>query len=205
LRAKRRECGMRDVTGTKLLRWTGARSGCRRVCQWLPRRELWFRVVLRSKQLLIHWRPHAGLWCVAVERKGIPNDPTSHSYPRPKEHRVKRRLPPAGAADLVPPLAHESSILVDLPLVRQFLTATQYEDKTARTPGYWWLMNRVTAFEVILFDPDSGSRLPCRAADLDSALLLAERLLGTEDAPWEQDRYLMEQLQKRSKKSRKAS
>jgi len=196
---------MRDVTGTRVLVWSGLRPGPRRIGQWLPRGELFFVVRLTRKELVIHWKPYEGLWCVATRRKGIPTDPNSTRYPRPERAKMKRRLPPAGATDLVPPLPVESSILVDLPLARQFVTATQYEDKTARTPGYFWFMNRVTAFEVIMFDPDSGSRLPVRAADMDSALLLLEKLLGTDDAPWEQDRYLMEQLQKRSKGKRKAS
>jgi len=196
---------MRDITGTSVLRWTGLLACPRRVRQWLPRRERWFRVLLGRKQLLIHWKPHCGLWCVAVERAGMPNDPNSSTHPRPKERRVKRRMPPAGASDLVPPLPSESSILVDLPLIRQSCSATQYEDGSSRVPGYLWLMNRTTAFEVIMFDPDSGSRLPARGADLDSALILLEKLLGTNDAPWEQDRWLMEQLQKRSKTKRKAS
>jgi hypothetical protein len=56
--------------------------------------------------------------------------------------------------------------------------------------------------EVTYYDPDSGTRLPCRGATLDQALTLGEQLLGVEEAPWEGDKYLMEQLVAKTKKKR---
>jgi hypothetical protein len=115
---------------------------------------------------------------------------------------MKRRAAPAPESVLKLPVCTESVLLSDLPLMLRHITETSYDDLTPRTPGYYWVMNREVAFEVIVFDPDSGCRLPCRAADYDTAMMLAERLLGVEDAPWEPDRFLSDQLLKRVKKKK---
>ena len=59
-------------------------------------------------------------------------------------------------------------------------------------------------YELTLYDLDSGTRLPVRAATLDEVLAAAEKLLGVENAPWEIDRYLTEQLAGKNKKKKGA-
>lgn len=160
-----------------------------------------FEVYLPGKWLLVHWQARTAYWCLAVGNR-TPHKQEPHSfYPRPEETRVKRRQPPAGAGAIMPALAATSVTLAKFTLLREFLTATQYDDGAPRTPGDLALRNRGVAFEVTLYDPDAGLRLPVRAATLDDVLALAEKLLGVESAPWEVDRYLTEQLGK--KKGRK--
>lgn len=113
---------------------------------------------------------------------------------------MKRRVPAEGGITSLPSLPSTSVILSKFKLLREFITATAYEDGGYRVPGYFWFMNRSTSFECILFDPDSGARLPCRGATIDEVLALVETLLGTENAPWEMDKYLSEQLSKRKKR-----
>lgn len=116
---------------------------------------------------------------------------------------MKRRTPPASEDAIIKPLPAASVMLAKLPTIREFLTATQYDDKTPREPGYVTLRNLGTTFEVTLYDPDAGLRLPCRGDTLDGVLALMEQLAGTEEAAWEVDRYLTQRKQERAKKRRK--
>lgn len=113
---------------------------------------------------------------------------------------VKRRAPLAQVGALAPPAPAASMILARLPALREFLSATSYDDGSPRSPGTFRLSSRFAAWEVTIQDPDAAARLTARDVSLDKALLLVEQLLGVEDAPWETDRYLAEALSKKSKK-----
>ena len=115
---------------------------------------------------------------------------------------MKRRVPQVNTDHPPNPAPKTSIVLAKFPALRDFLTATAYEDKSHRTPGYMTLRTIGVAWQLTLYDPDSGARLPVRANDLDGVLSLAEQLLGVEEAPWEIDRYLSEMLSKRTKKKR---
>lgn len=113
---------------------------------------------------------------------------------------IKRRTP-VGSAELPGiPLPMTSAILMKLTLIREFLTEVNYEDGSKRQPGYMTLRNRGTQFELTLYDPDAGMRLPCRGLLIDDAFALAEKLLGTESAPWEKDDYLTSRLTTKKKR-----
>jgi len=113
---------------------------------------------------------------------------------------MKRRQAAVVGTTIVPPLPATSTLWPKLPALRAFLTETAYDDNTPRTPGYVTVRNRVTTFEVTVYDPDSGTRLAARGPDLDTALSLVEKLLTTDEAPWEPDNWLQSQLGKKSKK-----
>lgn len=117
---------------------------------------------------------------------------------------MKRRAAPQGGLPVVPALPATSVMLGKLPLIREFLSATAYDDGTMRTPGYYTFRNRGHSYELTLSDPDSGMRLVARGPDIDKTFSLAETLLGTEDAQWEIDRYLTEQLEKKRPKKKGA-
>lgn len=193
---------MTDGTGTTLLKWVGVANVRRRVRRWLPRREKWFRIEWGPVWSLLHWRPFKGLWVVSVGSKGVPNDTRAIITPRPKESRMKKRQPMSSAN--LPPVAlpATSVILGKLPALREFLTATAYDDGDMRTPGYMTIRNRVTSFEVTLYDPDAGARMPVRGDTLDAVLVLVEQLLGVAEAPWEHDQYLTDQLTKKKRKKK---
>jgi hypothetical protein len=118
---------------------------------------------------------------------------------------MKRRSAPANGVACLAPLPATSVILGKLPAIREYLTATAYEDGTARQPGYFTLRNRALTFEGTLYDPDSGTRLVVRANTLDEMLAGLEKLLGVEEAPWEIDPYLTEQLARRRKRGKKGA
>ena len=115
---------------------------------------------------------------------------------------MKRRQPVVNVGACAPALPATSVLLAKLPAIREFLSATAYDDGSPRVPGYLTLRNRGHSYELTLYDPDAGLRLPTRGPDLDKTLLLAEQLLGVEEAPWEVDNYLTEQLAKRAKRKR---
>jgi hypothetical protein len=115
---------------------------------------------------------------------------------------MKRRIAARPGDAVVPALPSASVHWPKLPALREFLTATKYDDGTPRTPGYVTVRNRVSTFEVTVYDVDGCCRLSSRAGKLDDALSLVEQLLGVEDAPWEPDRYLTEQAAKVPKKKK---
>jgi len=180
------------------------RAICRR-SQRLPRYGS--RVLLLSvpgKWLLVHWTARSGYWCLAVGKRTPRLQESTYSCQRPGAVTVKRRIVGTAAHSVVPALPATSLILAKLPAIREFLTATSYDDGTSREPGYLTLRNRRNVFEVTLYDPDAGLRLPVQAKTLDDVLALTEQLVGVEEAPWEVDDYLtsrLARLKTRKKKS----
>lgn len=191
---------MHDEMGRPVYRWVGPRLNCSRRRRAQHTRERWFSIEKGQRWYHCVWRPYEGLRVFGRSAKGVAQAEVYYLTPALKEAPLKRRIPSAEKGYVMPALLSESTILNLLPTVCEFLTATQYEDGSPRAPGYWWFTNRGSLFEVILFDPDSGARLPVVAATIDDALMAAELALGTENAPWVPDRYLNEQLAKKSKK-----
>lgn len=113
---------------------------------------------------------------------------------------MKRRQPAVAGGTVLPALPSVSTLLAKLVNLRAFCSETSYDDGSPRQPGYFTFRNRVTVYEVTVYDPDSGTRLVVRGPDWDKTFLSVEQLLGAADAPWEMDKYLSEQLAKRSRK-----
>lgn len=99
-----------------------------------------------------------------------------------------------------PEASSETAYLVLNPLLIEFLTATSYDDGAPRVPGYFTVRIRGTEWEMTLYDPDGGVRLPLRAPCVDDVMTAAEAALGTENSSWEPDQYLLKQLAQRPKK-----
>lgn len=99
----------------------------------------------------------------------------------------------------IPALPGDSQFFAKLPLLREFLSVTAYDDGSMRTPGSYRFENKLICYQITLYDADAGMRLPVSGATMDDVLKATERLLGAPDAPWEVDRYLTEQLAKKSK------
>lgn len=195
---------MRDAYGYRIATWRPGWHG-RRVSQWCPRhRQTNLHVEAVLRWYLYRWSPRVGWECVASGIKGQPVTTPTTLYLTHRELAMKRRNAPASTGVIQPALPAASVMLGKLPAIREFLTATEYEDKSPRTPGYITIRNRQVTFEATLYDPDSGSRLSARAAKLDDVLALLEQLLGVEEAPWEIDSYLTEMLNRRTKRSKKS-
>lgn len=193
---------MQDVYGHRVVKWR--KLSCPyRVVQWLPRfGEKCYRVVKGDIWFVVHWKQRGGCWIRSGGRNSLSTTIPLYHYPRVQEYSMKRRSAPQGGPAIVQAIPSASTLWPKLPALREFLHATAYEDGSARQPGYVTFRNKVTTIEVTVYDPDSGTRLPCRGATLDQALSLLEQLLGVEEAPWEADKYLMEQLVAKSKRRR---
>jgi hypothetical protein len=193
---------IRDVWGHRVL-WWRPRQCPYRVRQWLPqKREERYRVMKNGIWFVLHWRPYHGLWAGSGGHGDRHDAAPVWVYPRVQESTVKRRSAPTGGVVITPPIPSTSVQMPKVPMIREWLHSTAYEDGSPRQPGYMTIRNKVTVMEVTMYDPDAGARLPVRAATLDQALVLLEQLLGVEEAPWEPDRYLMEQLVARGKRKK---
>jgi len=189
-----------DVHGIRVIQWR--RPGrLRRVCRWLPSRgELRLIVERLGVWMRFRWLPRRGYWLVAAGVRGDLRDQSLLPEQHDPEDDVKRRNQVPDGDLPVPALSGTSVILAKLPMLREFMSATQYEDMSSRTPGYMTLRNRGYSYEVTLYDPDSGCRIAVRAQELDKVLLLAETVVSAPESPWERDTYLTEQLAKKRKK-----
>lgn len=173
----------------------------RRRGQYLPRvGEREWVVRTRTKEVLVRWHAREGARCIATRTAVWPPPAwTFTHWPDGTNMPIRKRVvdPMTLAAPAAP---HATSYLVLSPLLIEFASATSYEDGTARVPGYFTVRVRGTEWECTLYDPDAGARLPVRAPTVDDMMVAVELALGAQEAPWEQDRYLMEQLAKRPKK-----
>lgn len=113
---------------------------------------------------------------------------------------MKRVTPPTGLDQIRPALSHESKLLAKCPQFCRYLTDTAYDDGSPRTPGGFFWNNRWTLLEVVLLNPDAGARLPVVAPTIDEMFAALEAVVRLDDAPWQPDKRLMEELQKRGKK-----
>lgn len=86
-----------------------------------------------------------------------------------------------------------------LPIV-EHCAVCQYEDGSARKPGWITIKTMGSAWVIEAKDPDSCSRLTVVQTNLDDALALLSITLESEEAPWEPDPWLRQQAQKESRK-----
>lgn len=84
----------------------------------------------------------------------------------------------------------ESDLLAKLPNLVAHCCLTKYEDGDPRKPGWFTVKTLGAAWIVECKDPDACARLTATADTLDNALVLADMLLGAEEAPWENDPFL---------------
>lgn len=168
--------------------------------RWVPLREqAEFLVWSGAVRYTLRWYPRRGYVMTSWYRRGEYLDHPIKT-PHMKGLVMKRRAVVGAAAPVRPPLSSDCVEMHHLPLIREFLSATSYEDGSARTPGYLWLTNRGTAYELVLFDPDAGARAPFLALTISEVFMAAELHLMAEEGAWQPDRYLQEQLSKKGKR-----
>lgn len=180
--------------------WDGPGWRRKRPRQWLPSREKYYFFTRAGHTWLLHWKPFNGIWLLA-ELTGGPAGQSHTLTPRPeKKMPVKRRPGSSGSPVGVPEAKQTSTILAKLPALREWMVATTYDDGSLRMPGKLSVDIYGTAWSVMLRDPNNGLRLSVRGEDLDKTLLTLEQLLGVEEAPWERDQRLTDQIAKKGKK-----
>lgn len=189
-----------DGLGRRVLEMRPPGCALARVSQWLPARERWY--VLRGVRRDYHvlWRPFRGLSAIGSGDVGSVHCTNLYPDPRKVERMFAKRQMADGAPVIRPALPAESKVLGKLPTLVAFLRDTVYEDGSPRQPGYIWFTNRWSSYEVILFDPDSCSKLAVNGPTIDDTLALAEASLRAPDAPWQLDQYMVERKVKGRKK-----
>lgn len=194
---------MRQVNGTRLYP-LDRRPAARRAGRILPSRgEKWFCIGWPAWHYLLRWAKWDAMRVLSLTRPDVPGGQVTFlTIEEVREMGLKRRVPPAQELPL-PALPSESRVLAKCPLLREFLSATAYEDGSPRTPGYCTLRPRFIEWEITLYDPDAGLRVAVRARTLDDVFAAAEVVLSASEAPWEQDHYLTEQLAKKAKSKKK--
>lgn len=173
------------------------RHGGRLAPRWGQRM---YELLLPGAAVCVAWQRGSGYRLHSIaqgrRREGVPR-----MWRRPEVWTVpiKRRVPLAEPVP-IPALSVATKHLAKVPHLLEFVSATAYEDGAKREPGYITLRNRYIEWEVTLYDPDAGARLPVRGRTLDDVLQLVEQLLVSADVQWEADHYLMDRLKKKPRK-----
>lgn len=191
---------MRHTTGETVLTWRRS-LGMRPRSQYLPRHGEKRIIIARGATwYLLHWVHRAAYRVTQWGPVGLPAEAVvtvdCHST---EVLRMKRRTPAEAGLPALP-LPSESKLFAKLPLIREFLSATAYDDGSPRQPGYLTVRNRGGSYEITAYDPDAGLRAAVRAMTIDDTWAALELLLGAAEAPWETDHYLMDQLLKKKKR-----
>jgi len=177
-----------------------AGRGVVRVGRWLPRRVVKYWYQVGDRYLCVVWQPRRGLFPLSLSRVigGVMRAVSEFADLR--DERMKRFAVAGGEGVAAAPLSSESKVLVKFPRLRDFLTATTYDDGTPRSPGRLWIENDGLSFVVTLFEPSAFLRVRLRAITFDDGMTLAETHLGMENAPWEVDTWARDRAQQKKKK-----
>jgi len=106
---------------------------------------------------------------------------------------LKRRKAVASESQAMNLAAVESNVFGKLMGLVAHCADIKYDDGQARQPGWITLKTMGSAWVVECKDPDTTAVLRVVQATLDDALALASVLLESEEAPWEQDKWLQQQ------------
>jgi len=109
--------------------------------------------------------------------------PASHVWGYPSVKKVKL----AERASVKHLAALETEAFRDLMPVVEQLALLQYEDGSARQPGFLMIWVDGSTWVVVAKDKDAGAQLKCVGRTLDEALGTLALMLGSDDAPWELD------------------
>lgn len=178
---------------TVVIRSLRRRSLWKRPRRWSPRREHKIWVNWLDRQWELEYVPRRGYHAVAAYRFTGGNRVAIASYPRP-EYAMRRKQPGSGAGSTTQRhlAAVESNLFSSLMNLVEHCTVTRYDDGEPRKPGWFTVKTLGAAWIVQVKDPDGQCQMNATAQSLDDALALADVLLGSEEAPWEPDPFLMQ-------------
>jgi hypothetical protein len=186
--------------GPKKVFFTVRRThGVRRPAYWLPKYALEYVFGIGRWKITMQWLPRKGMFPLRAVTWGTGSPAPPVVFPNLRSRRMKKLSMGAEGGDKLPPLSPESTILKKMPRLCEFLTATAYEDGSARSPGRLWLEQDGFAFTITLFEPTGYARVRLRASTLDDVFNLANAHLGMENAPWEADQYARDKAAQKKK------
>lgn len=176
--------------GTRVLRWVGC-GPQRPSGQWLSSRPKYYYLLRRDRVLMLYWVPWDGGFYQTVEYHADNLVDPIVTMPLRERKLSMKKLEAIGLKGAPARPASSSSVLLGkLPVTREYLCATVYDDAvTCRQPSALRITTRDMLWFLTLTDPDRQARLLASDHSLDKALLLMETLLGTPECPWQTDPY----------------
>ena len=159
--------------------------------RWLPRRAMSFALTWGCKVLNVWYAPHRGIKPLDLVTFSRGRIVSVEYFPTWEDLMRKKNLgaaAPAGGSSHLAPM--ESNVLGKLHQLIAHCAVTRYDDGDPRRPGWFTVKTLGAAWVVDVKDPDACARLTATADSLDNALVLADMLLGAEEAPWEPDPFL---------------
>jgi hypothetical protein len=164
----------------------------RRMCtprprQWSPRRKAWFVLRTRTKDVYLRYVPYRGFNWYRVCWRGGSHADAIVSIPHP-EFSVKRVQPATAALTGGPThlAAVETNVLHAFPSLVAHCSVVRYEDGSVRKPGWFLIGTMGSTWTLTVGDPDSDCRMRLNASSCDDVFALADLMLSSADAPWEQ-------------------
>jgi hypothetical protein len=147
-------------------------------------------VVRLDKSFDLWFRPFHGYYCRAVYDDDVPRR-LLLLVPLPECLMKKKSVgkPAAGGSGAVHLAPIESNTFTALPNLMAHLCLVRYDDGDARQPGTLSVRTLGSSWAVTVKDPDGACQMQCLGNTLDDALALVDLLLGSEEAPWEADRW----------------
>lgn len=100
------------------------------------------------------------------------------------------KKPTEGHTGPIHSAAMESQLLDKLVALRAHCCVNRYDDGEPRRTGWVTIKTLGTSWVITLKEPDTALSLSVTGATLDDALVAADVLLQSTDAPWEPDVFL---------------
>ena len=172
-----------------------------RVCATLPRKRERYYLRWRNCLLELTWLPWNGIYVTHLWRVWEPLvqlNPPDVSWERPC---MKKKNAKTGAEAGNHVAAVETKIFDGMMAIIEHMALTRYEDGDPRVPGWLRIDTHGAAWRVKVNDVDSGMSFTSIAETLDKALETAALWLACDEAPWELDRFLVQQKGGRKKSS----
>jgi len=168
--------------------------------RWAPRQQFKLSVFLVDRWYDCWYTPRRGYHCFQTRLDSVPTRLIAE-YPAPewimKKKTVGQRADGASAATHLAPI--ESDFWSRLPNLLSHVAVTRYDDGTSRMPGSIIIKTVGSSWVLVLKDPDGACQMQCLGNTLDDALILADLLLGSEEAPWEVDQWARKAQSKNKK------
>lgn len=172
------------------IRGLSSRLGVHRPRRWLPRGGSAWRLHLRTVWVDLYHYPHRGYYPRASSTdSGVSWSP----YPCPewgglkmKRKVISQGIAKGGQKSLV---SQDTKAFGKFPAVMSHIGDVVYDDGSPRKPGTVTVRTLGTSWQLIAKDPDAGAQLVALGQTVDEAMILLDRLLGAEDAPWELDPF----------------
>lgn len=168
--------------------------------RWMPKGRVEFDLVVKTVRFRLTSIPFKGICVIARYRPGDVRCELAVPDERWEFPSMKKKTTGTAAVQVKHLAALESDVFKGLLPIVEHMAVRQYEDGDPREPGWVTIKTQGSAWVVQIKDPDACVSFSAVAETLDKALETAALLLSCDDAPWEQDKWLVDAAARRKKK-----